>query len=94
MKPSIRLIGHVTAQHFGLTWADLVARGRTKHLALARSVAMKLARLLTDKTQAQIAMAFKRERTTVRHAAARELPEELMVAVWVDLINDERAWRI
>ncbi len=74
---SIDQIQQLTADSFGITVEDLTSSKRTSDLALARQIAMYLARdLLSDSLQ-QIGYAFnKKDHTTVLHACKKI--EEMM----------------
>ena len=65
-KISLKRIITATAEHFNLTAADLCGKRRTKEIALARQVAMYLARNLTDLSLPKIGEEFGgRDHTTV-----------------------------
>ncbi|MFT9278528.1 MAG: chromosomal replication initiator protein DnaA [Bifidobacterium sp.] len=60
------------AKYFHLTFDDLVGRARTKNVALARQVAMYLAREMTSMSLVDIGEVFGgRDHTTVMHAYTR-----------------------
>ena len=60
------------AQYFHLTFDDLVGRTRTKNIAMARQVAMYLAREMTSMSLVDIGEVFGgRDHTTVMHAYTR-----------------------
>jgi chromosomal replication initiator protein len=66
---SLDEIKRVSAQHFKVSPELLVGRKRTSTIALARQVAMYLARMLTDVSLTDIGQGFgKRDHTTVIHA--------------------------
>lgn len=69
-KPvTIALIKRITANHYRLTPEDLSAKSRTQEKALARQIAMFLARELTDSSFPKIGENFGgRDHTTVMHA--------------------------
>ncbi|WP_434734851.1 chromosomal replication initiator protein DnaA [Bifidobacterium sp.] len=70
IKPT-DIIGQV-AKYFHLTFDDLVGRARTKNVALARQVAMYLAREMTSMSLVDIGEVFGgRDHTTVMHAYTR-----------------------
>lgn len=70
VKPT-DIIGQV-AKYFHLTFDDLVGRSRTKNVALARQVAMYLAREMTSMSLVDIGEVFGgRDHTTVMHAYTR-----------------------
>ncbi|MDN6768278.1 MAG: chromosomal replication initiator protein DnaA [Bifidobacterium mongoliense] len=70
VKPT-DIIGQV-AKYFHLTFDDLVGRARTKNVALARQVAMYLAREMTSMSLVDIGEVFGgRDHTTVMHAYTR-----------------------
>lgn len=61
-----------TANYFRLTFDDLVGRTRTKNVALARQVAMYLAREMTSMSLVDIGEVFGgRDHTTVMHACTK-----------------------
>lgn len=65
------IIGQV-AKYFHLTFDDLVGRARTKNVALARQIAMYLAREMTSMSLVDIGEVFGgRDHTTVMHAYTR-----------------------
>lgn len=65
------IIGQV-AQYFHMTFDDLVGRSRTKNVALARQIAMYLAREMTSMSLVDIGEVFGgRDHTTVMHACTR-----------------------
>ena len=60
------------AKYFHLTFDDLVGKGRTKNVSLARQVAMYLSREMTSMSLVAIGEVFGgRDHTTVMHAYAR-----------------------
>ena len=70
IKPT-DIIGQ-TAKYFHLTFDDIVGRARTKNIALARQVAMYLAREMTSMSLVDIGEVFGgRDHTTVMHAYTR-----------------------
>ncbi|WEV69414.1 chromosomal replication initiator protein DnaA [Bifidobacterium sp. ESL0775] len=70
IKPT-DIIGQV-AKYFHLTFDDLVGRARTKNVALARQIAMYLAREMTSMSLVDIGEVFGgRDHTTVMHAYTR-----------------------
>lgn len=69
--PSIAAIQRATSEHFGFPMTYLLSRRRKRDMVHARWVAMYLARELTLKTFPQIAIAFKRDHTTVLHGCAQ-----------------------
>lgn len=70
VKPT-DIIGQV-AKYFRLTFDDIVGRGRTKQVSLARQVAMYLAREMTSMSLMDIGDVFGgRDHTTVMHACDR-----------------------
>ena len=69
---SIDLIKKLTAEYYTLRIDDLSAKIRTKEIALARQVAMYLARSLTGSSLPKIGAAFGgRDHTTVLHACEK-----------------------
>lgn len=66
---TIERIQEVTAQHFGVTFADLKAKKRTRVIAYPRQIAMYLSRELTHSSLPKIGQEFGgRDHTTVMHA--------------------------
>ena len=66
---TIDLITRETAAYFGLPVEELKGRGRSRHIATARQIAMFLARELTDLSLPKVGQAFGgRDHTTVIHA--------------------------
>lgn len=62
----------VIAQHFGLSTADLLGKRRTQEVALARQVAMFIARALSRLSLAEIGKALGgRDHTTVLHGISK-----------------------
>jgi len=88
---SIEMIQDIVASHFGFDVEDLKSSKRTADLALARQVAMYLARELTESSLQQIGMAFnKKDHTTVLHAC-RKIEEMLKEDVKMRKIVDKLA---
>jgi len=88
---SIEMIQDIVASHFGFDVEDLKSSKRTADLALARQVAMYLARELTESSLQQIGMAFnKKDHTTVLHAC-RKIEEMLKEDVKMKKIVDNLA---
>lgn len=87
---SIGLIQQITAETFGFSVDDLLSKKRTAELALARQVAMYVARSKTSEPLIQIAYAFnKKDHTVVIHACKKisELVKtDLRVRSFVDNI--------
>lgn len=67
----IRDIIAATADHFGLTYADLLADRRSVQFAHARQVAAYIARSETLGSYPVIARAFNRDHSTIVHAVQR-----------------------
>ncbi len=66
---SIDYIQQLTAESFGITVDDLISTKRTSDLALARQIAMYVARRKLNDSLQQIGIAFnKKDHTTVLHA--------------------------
>ena len=88
---SIEMIQDIVASHFGFDVEDLKSSKRTADLALARQVAMYLARELTESSLQQIGMAVnKKDHTTVLHAC-RKIEEMLKEDVKMKKIVDNLA---
>jgi chromosomal replication initiator protein len=69
---TILQVMETTAQFYSLAVEDLTGRRRTKEIALARHVAMYLARELTESSLPQLGKAFGgRDHTTVLHGCER-----------------------
>jgi hypothetical protein len=67
--PSIARIVSVTARHFGIATATLIGSGRSRTIARARSLAMLLARRLTNLSYEAIGRSIGgRDHTTAMHA--------------------------
>jgi chromosomal replication initiator protein len=74
---SVDYIQQLTAESFDITIEDLISTKRTSELALARQIAMYLARDMLNSSLQQIGYAFnKKDHTTVLHACRKI--EELM----------------
>jgi chromosomal replication initiator protein len=74
---SVDYIQQLTAESFGITIDDLISAKRTSDLALARQIAMYIARDKLNDSLQQIGYAFnKKDHTTVLHACKKI--EELM----------------
>ena len=58
----------VAADYFGVTRADILARGRSRKVVEARHVAMWLARLRGQPSFPELGRAFRRDHTTVMPA--------------------------
>lgn len=87
---SIGLLQQMSAECFGVSMEDLLSQKRTADLALARQVAMYLARNKTGESLQQIGYAFnKKDHTTVIHACKKIeelLKTDLRVRTFVDNI--------
>jgi chromosomal replication initiator protein len=68
---TLESIQDATAEAFGLSRDRLLAKDRSPKVALARQIAMYLARELTDETLPAIGRGFRRNHTTVVHALKR-----------------------
>jgi chromosomal replication initiator protein len=74
---SVNYIQQLTADSFGVTIEDLISARRTSEIALARQIAMYIAREQLNDSLQQIGYAFnKKDHTTVLHACKKI--EELM----------------
>lgn len=71
IAPSIPQIQRRTAEAFGITLAQLTGKRRTSTVALARQVAMHLARTFTLASSTEVGIAFGRDHSTVLHAEER-----------------------
>ncbi|MEX2222861.1 MAG: chromosomal replication initiator protein DnaA [Candidatus Rokuibacteriota bacterium] len=65
---TIEHIQEKAAEFFGLRFADMRAKGRTRAVAFPRQIAMYLARQLTHASLAEVGRAFGKDHTTVLHA--------------------------
>ncbi|MDL2298797.1 chromosomal replication initiator protein DnaA [Synergistaceae bacterium OttesenSCG-928-D05] len=87
---SIGLIQQLVAESFGISMEDLLSQKRTADLALARQVAMYMARNKTGESLQQIGYAFnKKDHTTVIHACKKVedlIKTDLRVRSFVDNI--------
>ena len=71
-RPSLSQIAKATAKHFGTSVADLRGPSRRRAFVAARSVAMYLARNLTQKSLDRIGAYFSnRDHTTVSHSCQK-----------------------
>lgn len=71
-QPSIEAIATEVARHFGIALGDLRSASRRQTVATARSVAVYLARELTDSSLKRIGQFFgNRDHTTMLHACRR-----------------------
>jgi chromosomal replication initiator protein len=90
---SLDRVQELTASAFGITREALLARNRRPQLALARQVAMYLARELTDEGLPAIGRAFGgRSHATVLHAHRKveaSLPSDAAVRAAVDRVRRE-----
>ena len=80
----------MVSEAFGISIEELTSKNRSAELALARQVAMYLARNKTNESLQQIAYAFnKKDHTTVIHAnnkVVELLKTDLRVRTYVDNI--------
>jgi len=87
---SIGMIQQQVAESFGISMEDLLSQKRTADLALARQVAMYMARNKTGESLQQIGYAFnKKDHTTVIHACKKVedlMKTDLRVRSFVDNI--------
>lgn len=92
-KVSLDHIIKSTAEHFNLTPSDLCGKRRTKDIALARQVAMYLARRMTEFSLPKIGEEFgRRDHTTVLYAVRKVeemLGKDSEVRITIDLIESE-----
>ncbi|MDR1508651.1 MAG: chromosomal replication initiator protein DnaA, partial [Synergistaceae bacterium] len=90
---SIDYIQQLAAESFGITVEELLSPNRTSELALARQIAMYIARKSLRVTVNQIAIAFnKKDHTTVLYACRRideMIKNNLRVKTIVDNIQDK-----
>ena len=92
-KITMKKIISITAEHFRLTAGDLCGKRRTKDIALARQVAMYLARSLTELSLPRIGEEFGgRDHTTVLYAVRKiekNMEENNDKKMTIDLIKNE-----
>jgi hypothetical protein len=67
-KDDVRVIQQAVADHFGVTWMELMSKRRDSKLVKPRYVALYLCRRLTLYSLPQIARCFLRDHTTVLYA--------------------------
>lgn len=65
--PPVLVIVSVVAEHYQLSPADILSRNRQAHVALARHVAMYLARTLTAQSYVALGVVFARDHGAVMH---------------------------
>jgi len=68
---SIKTIQRAVCEYYGVSLVDLVSSRRTQAVVLARSVAVWLSRRLTPHSLPAIGQHFRRDHTTMLHAARR-----------------------
>jgi chromosomal replication initiator protein len=93
---TIDTIQKATAEAYGLSRDRLLARDRSPQVALARQVAMFLARELTEETLPAIGRGFARNHATVIHAHRRvadDIAAGAPVATTVDMLRERLANR-
>ena len=92
-RPTLTRIQEATAQAYGLSAEDMLARDRRAPVAEARQVAMHLARELTDESLPEIGRGFGgRNHATVLHAhrqVARRLGSDRRVSGLVSRLRSE-----
>jgi chromosomal replication initiator protein len=85
---SIDYIQQLTAESFDITTEDLISTKRTSELALARQIAMYIAREKVSDSLQQIGYAFnKKDHTTVIHAC-KKIEELMRTSIKVKTIVD------
>lgn len=95
-EATIDAIQKVTADAYGLSRDRILARDRSPQVALARQVAMFLAREMTDESLPTIGRRFGRDHSTVVHAHKRvteDIAAGAPVATTVDMLRDRLANR-
>jgi chromosomal replication initiator protein len=93
---TIETIQAATAEAYGLSRERMLARDRSPKVALARQVAMFLARELTDETLPEIGRGFARNHATVIHAHKRvrdDIAAGAAVSTTVDMLRERLANR-
>lgn len=68
MSMAIEDIKRVTADTLGVLVSDIDGRGRTGKIPLARSIAIYLSRLKTNKTCVSVGKEFSRDHSLVSHS--------------------------
>lgn len=71
MRASVRTIQRLTAEHHGLTRAQLLGPRKHQSVVKARHLAMWLARNLTGASYPELAKAFERDHATVIYGCRR-----------------------
>ena len=93
---TLEMIQVAAAEAFGLSRDRLLARDRSPKVALARQIAMYLARELTDVSLPEIGRGFRRDHSTVVHAHKR-IAEDIAIggpaAGTVDMLRQRLASR-
>jgi chromosomal replication initiator protein len=95
-EATIETIQRATAEAYGLSRDRLLARDRSAKVALARQVAMFLARELTDETLPEIGRGFGRNHATVIHAhkrIAHDIAAGEPLTTTVDMLRERLANR-
>ena len=96
-EASLEAIQNAAAEAYGLSRERLLARDRSPKVALARQVAMYLARELTDVSLPEIGRGFGRDHSTVVHAhkrVAADVASGGPSAATVDMLRERLASRV
>ena len=70
-RPTIAQVCRATADHYGLSWLDLVEPCRKRHISEARHVAMYLSHAVSKRGCIRIGRAMERDHTTVSYAVRK-----------------------
>jgi chromosomal replication initiator protein len=93
---TLEAIQNAAAEAFGLSRERLLARDRSPQVALARQIAMYLARELTQESLPEIGRGFGRDHSTVVHAhkrVAADVARGGPAAGTVDMLRERLASR-
>lgn len=89
---AVPAIVRVTSKVFGVTEGDLLGPSREQQFAMARQVAMAVARATTPLSFPAIGTLFGRDHSTVMHAVQRVLEDDRMrsyAAAVLEAMNEE-----
>ena len=94
-RPTVPMVIHATATHYGHTTDDLLGRSRAQHLARPRQVAMFVARRVTGLSLPEIGRHFDRHHSTILHGI-ETIDQEFIdharavAAIELDLVEDAK----
>ncbi len=71
IKPKVKSIIHIVAEHYNVSGADILSSRRFAHVVRPRQIAMYLSRVLTLRSLPEIARRFGRDHTTMIHAGRK-----------------------